>query len=485
MPSVTPPQNTNFRAGSASTPPGSGYEWEEAYLGLLWAVVWKLSPARHALLPSDSLASSMQGSATPSLAHVTPVVGDAGGGVLSSDGGSDHLGLSFRRGTERDNGVTPPGGGGREPVPRGYGARASPSVVAVAAVLRRLYHPRPSVRRLASRIAVRLAFDAPCFFSPLLLGGCLVRPPPSRGSPGCCCNGSGGGDGAGGSGDRYVDGICHDCGGGGDGGGGGRAIGGNGACGNASGDDDSGDNPDIFAVPTVVLRAYPRLMEWGGSGGGDVLLDTAAGAAVDVSSREGKRQDGGNSRAGFSRAGGPRLVALNGHRPGSSGGGGDRCAEDGHPQPGGTRCYCHRDGAFRGRVSGGGSGCRLNDSIDDGEGTGDVLPSTTCHRCLDISAVCRNPGDGSCSGKDNAAPDFIRLAPGEWRLLTRHRNRQGVSQAFARRSERGGAATAATEEEGPMSVVGYLVEALRGAGRRSEFAAAMSATRSWMLAGPE
>lgn len=444
--------------------PRNGHQWEEAYLGLLWAAVWKLPPARHSLLlPSTSSASPSLRHA-PGPTHLAPVFGEPAGGVgggvsrdgVVRDGGSDRQGwAAFAR---RGSGNARNGAPGDDPVLRGDGA--SPLVI-VAAVLRRLYHPRPSVRRLATRIAIRLAFDARCFFSPL-----SGLPPPPLASAGCSDRGGGRREGGGRGG-------CCEC-------GGGCASRGNGADGDASGVD-GGNHPDVFAVPTIVLRAYPRLAEWSSSVGGEALLDAVATVSTIDMPREMRRK--GGSKAGFSRVGGPRLVELN-DRPGGGsavdgggdggGGGGSNCCADGCGREVGTRCF-HRAGAVRGSLD----VCCLNDSSSGGDGgssTGDVPPTTPQYRCVDVSAVYGSPGG---SGDGTAMPAFVRLAPGEWGLLTRNRNREGVSQALARRSERGGAG-----EEPVSVVVGSLVEALRRAGRRSEFAAAMSATRAWMLAGP-
>lgn len=460
-------------AGAASpSSPRNDHQWEETYLGLLWVAMWKLPPARHSLLlPSASSASSSLCHA-PGPTRLAPVFGEpaggggvGGGGVsrdgvlrdgVVGDGGSDRQGLAaFPR---RGSGKARDGAPGDEPVPRGDGA--SPLVI-VAAVLRRLYHPRPSVRRLASRIAVRLAFDARCFFSPL-----SGLPPPPRASAACGDRGGGRGEGGGRGG-------CCEC-------GGGCASRANGADGDDSGVD-SGNHPDVFAVPTIVLRAYPRLVEWSTSVGSDALLDAVSTVSAIDMPREMRRN--GGSKADFSRAGGPRLVELNdrpgggsagdGGGDGSKGGGSNYCA-DGCGREVGTRC-CHRAGAVRGSLD----VCCLNDSSSGGDGgssTGDVPATTTQYRCVAVSAVYGSPGVG---GDGTAMPGFVRLAPGEWELLTRKRNRGGVSEALARRSERGGAG-----EEPVSVVVDSLVEALRRAGRRSEFSAAMSVTRAWMLAGP-
>ena len=148
-----------------------------------------------------------------------------------------------------------------EAVGGGVGLEAAATAAPVAAVLRRLYHPRPSVRRLASLIAVRLAFDAAAFFSPLLLPGCRRVSHEEAVEGGVATR------------VRYCA-RCGSCGGGGgDGGGGGSGSGGGGGgdgCGvnGGSGCGEKFLDGDGFVVPTMVVQAYPRLKEWAGGGGG-------------------------------------------------------------------------------------------------------------------------------------------------------------------------------------------------------------------------
>ena len=124
--------------------------------------------------------------------------------------------------------------------------------VAVAAVLRRLYHPRPSVRRLASRVAIRMAFDPPVMFSPLL----AASSPSMRGVPAC----SGCGEGVGAYKRLQVEAVaegawmrsCSD-----------HARDGESRGAVARGSTDRwGPSLDGFRVHPMVLRAYPRLGEW-------------------------------------------------------------------------------------------------------------------------------------------------------------------------------------------------------------------------------
>lgn len=189
--SSTTPNGSNGRGRSAGGGGFGNYQWDEAFLGLLSAAVWTLPAVRCSLVAAN--AEAEEDGATPPGAARTAVRTDITGG------------------------------------PAGVAA-------AVVAVLRRLYHPRPSVRRLASSVAVRLAFDSPSFFSALDCCGDVVR---------------------GGSVSLSQDGIGNDDCSGGEGGGGMVRLG------------------DGFAVPRMVLDAYPRLMELdgsgdGGGGGGDV-----------------------------------------------------------------------------------------------------------------------------------------------------------------------------------------------------------------------
>jgi len=165
------------------------YQWDEAFLGLLSAAVWKLAGVRRPLV--GAFAVTRQGL-------------EAGAGSAAA----------LMSSSAQVTSTTAPA--------------AAVAVVAIGAVLRRLYHPKPSVRRMAGSIAVRLAFDGPSFFSPLALVGGIIR---------------------------GVDLEESDAGGGG----GGRVV----------------SLGDGFELPGMVVQAYPRLMELvvdsgsrGGVGGG-------------------------------------------------------------------------------------------------------------------------------------------------------------------------------------------------------------------------
>lgn len=191
------------------------HQWDEAFLGLLSAAVWRLPAARISFLAVTAGAAATR---------YTRRAAGAGQEATATTASAIHGG-----------GGTGAGAGGRASAPGAAGDAAA----VTAAVLRRLYHPRPSVRRLAGSIAVRLAFDCPSFFSALGCGG-------------------GGGD--------VLSGGCassrsQDCGVGGDDDGGGDDGGGMVSLG------------DGFAVPRMVLEAYPRLVELTGSGGGGGGVD--------------------------------------------------------------------------------------------------------------------------------------------------------------------------------------------------------------------
>ncbi|CAN0455281.1 unnamed protein product, partial [Laminaria digitata] len=183
----------------SSSPLSTGrdqHEWDEAFLGFLWAAVSRFPAVRRSLLTvtgTGNVPATVSGTVTGNFT-VTDANGEAADSAKA-------------------------------------GATAAVAEAPVAAVLRRLYHPRPSVRRLASLIAVRLAFDAAAFFSPLLLPGCR-RVSHEEAVEGGVATGV-----------RY----CARCGSG---------------CGEKILDGDG------FVVPTMVVQGYPRLKEWAGGGGG-------------------------------------------------------------------------------------------------------------------------------------------------------------------------------------------------------------------------
>lgn len=152
FPSAAASSSGTVVAGGRNGRSGFGeHLWDEAFLGLLLAAVRQFAPVRRYLLAACSGYDSAGWSRTaePELAVVTPLAGSPPPGHLS---------------------------------PSRKGATAAAAVVApnaLPAVLRRLYHPRPSVRRLAGSVAVRLAFDSPSFFSPL---DCTLESPPCSGA---------------------------------------------------------------------------------------------------------------------------------------------------------------------------------------------------------------------------------------------------------------------------------------------------------------
>lgn len=202
FPSVVAASPGTVVAGGRNGRSGFGeHLWDEAFLGLLLAAVREFAPVRRYLLAACSGCRSGGWSRTaePELAAVTPLAGSSALGHLS-------------------------------PSRKGATAAAVVAPNALPAVLRRLYHPRPSVRRLAGSVAVRLAFDSPSFFPPL---ECTLESPPSSGV---------GQD------------SDHECGGGG--------------CCRAGGVANLGEG---FLVPRMVLEAFPRLVELtreGASSGG-------------------------------------------------------------------------------------------------------------------------------------------------------------------------------------------------------------------------
>ena len=123
---------------------GSGdHQWDEAFVGLLSAVVWRLPAARNYLLAVDSDRDTKAGG------NKYRAAGAEAGTAAAAMASDVQCGDSGTR--ELAAGVA--------------------GAAAVSAVLRRLYHPRPAVRRLAGSVAVRLAFDSPSFFSGLGDGG--------------------------------------------------------------------------------------------------------------------------------------------------------------------------------------------------------------------------------------------------------------------------------------------------------------------------
>lgn len=329
--------------------PASG-QWEEAFLGLLWAAVWKFSPVRVDLL--DETKASAAAAAT--------------------------------------------------------------------AVLRRLYHTKPSVRRLASRIAVRLAFDgashfAPLFLSPLQLG---VKP---RRTPVHARGGAGLGVGpsmqwtqtetrCSGRRDYSVDlcGFVHD--------------------------------DEAFVVPPLVLMAYPRLGDWGDGS-------------------ECNSDDFGDPRQ--------RLYEL----PGALDRGGWRGSRLPTPTRSGRRkcsplafppliVYNDSSGAHEGGAGRGG--------VEDADNVSALASGTLGYAAERGADVGLN--------SDPHTPLFLQLAAAEWELLVPARTRGAGSNGA-------GAQVEGLSVAGPDFVARRLGQALQGAVRRADFACAMLATRAWMVAG--
>ena len=435
-PSHAPP--TRHATSTFSPPPSSSStfgreqsEWDEAFLDFLWAAVSKLPAVRRILLTVPATVSDTVTEDVTGIGRVPDSVASAVTGTVAVTDNVTHptrLGVTSkspraRVGAGLEMGV----GSGVEigvarvdAVGQGVGVGATASVTsapaaaaAVATVLRRLYHPRPSVRRIASLIAVRLAFDAAAFFFPLLPRCHRFR-----------LEELGGGVALGG---RYCTRCCQEGGVGGGGGGGG----GGGRC-----------------------REHGLVLREGGGGIG-------GGAGVGVG-------DGGVDSGVGSRGGG-NDVSCGGVGVGGVGSGG-------------------------GRGGGGGKDCGAEFIDDDGP----VLPPMVVRayprlkewtggggggsgRC---SGCCGCSSCSSCSGSgiSSETPLFVKLAAGEWALLTRKKVPLGLSRDIAgRRGEGEGGTEGGRAERGV--VMARFERALQGAGRRSEFAAAMLEARAWMLSG--
>lgn len=364
---------TSHGHGHANSP-----QWDEAFLGLLSVAVWKLPSARRALLTSRCICI-----------YSPPVPSP---GLPSAD-------ASFRQETR---------------------AGETNAVAAVAAVLRRLYHPQPSVRRLASRIAIRLAFDPPSMFSPLLAMISLPSPLPQwlhgvstpyRGgdrshSESFRNDGTGVGSvieglqfGAVEERDRVRShhGLNRDYHRGGDSGGDIECC----AC----------LAPDGLNVPSLVLEAYPRVVAWAGS-----------------CSCHGDGGEAGNDRA---------LALTSAKREEGSG-----IAPRG-------------DNARRGR---GDNYCRSVGFGDIDNGRRERL------LCLDLAA---DQWRLSCRRRvqDQQQQQQERLRQGS--------DEQEIEQRWPQHHQ----------VEPEAVVAGRISEALGGASRRSEFSSAMAVARAWMLAG--
>lgn len=325
---------------------------------------------------------------------------------------------------------------------------------AASAVLQRVYHPRPSVRRLASRIAVRLAFDMPSFFYPLGLASPLAEGGIANRDRAFCCGSVNGANDV--RGHRIERGERKDA----------SAIDisysavskGNLGLHCVLGGGEQ-NNLDLFVVPVMVLKAYPRLRECGNdagsvSEGGEIrrrfkaFPDTAQGEEIPVSKPELLRRYYGGRTDGSPSLPTSHLLSVQGsvHAPG------DRPAEEN-----GERC---RDGG-RFPLTRHGDGCIIQ---RDSGGT---------------RVGCSNGSGSRSNSSSNITTSLcVWLAAEEWGLLKRNRARSGALR------ETEPCARSDGEEAGHTAIVARLVSALQSAGRRAEFGAAMLATRAWILAGP-
>lgn len=335
------------------------HQWDEAFLALLSAAVWEFADVRRSLL-GVSAPRGGGGGGGNWFHTVEQQKGRPGSGVVAPAFEQD---ATLPRAAQTSASVP---SRHDDSAASETGSEDTRAAIAVAAILRRLYHPRPSVRRLAALIAVRLAFDAPSFFSPLAgtsTSCCRMdccRPGECPGS--CDC-----GD------DHNIDDDDHDDSFGalkGDGGGNFMAA----------------RNADTFVVPSMVLKAYPLLGEF-----------------AKASSNRGAGDQGEES--------------------------GDACG-----------CCCHSDCSSR-RSS-------------------KVAP----RNCL------------SQRHRWSPVRSFRHLVAREWSLLQNlRRRRQQSDQEPPTRH-------VVPVEPHYSFVAPRLAGELQGAGRRSEFAAAMLEARTWMLA---
>lgn len=249
IPPASTPNNsavTGFDIAANAIPTSLGHghahspQWDEAFLGLLSVAVWKLPSVRRALLTCGSI-------------------------FVSSSHGVHSADASFRQETR---------------------AGETDTVAAVAAVFCRMYHPYPSVRRLASSIAIRLAFDPPSIFSPM-----ISLPSPWLHRVSIPCRGgdriygeSFGKDGS------AVEGLQF------------RAV-----------EERAGGDIECFAclalgglnVPPLVLKAYPRVVAWavscscrgdGDEAENDLALALTAPGCIIPSGGKGNVDDGRRER---------------------------------------------------------------------------------------------------------------------------------------------------------------------------------------------
>ncbi|CAM9479583.1 unnamed protein product [Scytosiphon promiscuus] len=262
QPWLSPPHPSPLPApASMSSPSGRGpsgrrtrggfgdHQWDEAFLGLLSVAVWQFVDVRRSLLGATAPSGGADGDCSQPAA------------LKKRGPGRGAVAPAFEQAARNATAAET------------ANARVLP---AVTAILRRLYHPRPSLRRLAGSIAVRLAFDTPSFFSPLADAAtscrtCCCCPSPNQCPGSCGCDDDRDDDGA----DVFSGGD--DC-------------------------DVMAVHEGAFVVPPMVLEAYPFL----------------AGVVKARSSRGG---DGGEKYAaceggslGLSRSSGSDIAPNRSHR---------------------------------------------------------------------------------------------------------------------------------------------------------------------------
>lgn len=445
---------------------------EEAFLGLLWAVVWKFPSVRSVLLQGAALelderveimgAESARTTVETARYQTSPVdeiprgtgrtVGT--GSTASSNGHSNGSTVDTRWTDKKAEAID--------------GASRFPPLVEV---LRRLYHPRPSVRRLASRIAVLVAFDTPSFFAPLTDSSAFLKR--GIGVDGSDCGalfasksiGGGEPESLNGPAESYVnlvDGEPRS--------GGGLDV----DCSHSDEVEGEGDLPGsrvqtaFFNVPELVMKAYPRLREWNSRSGDK---DAPATATLTTS------KNGATDAAGGSGEN-PKQHDLQK----------SRWTSKAFPDLGASDVVDDR-----------------REAVEDGRpgGYGSCVPLMVPPLFVIGGHECAEEGDGiKHFGSSDNKQSVLRVAAAERERLQllrhtdalRKRRTQGGSPQASRgrdseiskRAGPGDGTVVTTEETGTgvTPVIARLVEALQGAERRSEFASGLLMTRGWMLAGP-
>lgn len=296
----------------------------------------------------------------------------------------------------------------------------------VAAVCSRLYDTRPSVRRLASRVVIRLAFDGPsCFLA--LCSGSSSRPgvmPWTRDH-------------------RQQQQQQHAL----------RAFGNDND--NQTNDPDHNhheivrvySHPDVFAVSSMVVRAYPQLLRWND---GQQHLDRPAEHADSAASR--RDDEAARPADNIPAFATPAAVTPRTFQIGSN-----RSVDVSLEAPRLTVLS-----PFVVRET---SGCIYSDSpttADDKEGDTTVSRSSRRDDCV------------------------RKLAAGEWRLLpSREEAARSTTNQMTESGSRDGTIRVGRvhPRAAPERVAHRLAGELMSATRRSEFGDAMMKTRAWILAG--